>query len=304
MLDAGGTGAPGSWAPGADAPEVSVVIPVHGAADGLAEQLTALAGQQGAPAWELVLADNGTRPGALDAVLAAVPALPHVRVVDATARPGKPFAVNTAVARARGSSFVHLDADDVVAPGYLAAMAAALRANPVVGARLDAGRLNAPWVRARREPLQENRLEVLLGYRPAVVGASLGVRREAWAAVGGYDERMTRQQDVDLSWRLQDAGYAPVFVPDAVVHYRYRSDLASLWRQEVEYGRFEALLYARHRSRGLPRRRLRRTVRGWVAVVLALPRCGTRAGRGRLVSLAGAAVGRLRGSLEHRVLYL
>jgi N-acetylglucosaminyl-diphospho-decaprenol L-rhamnosyltransferase len=62
------------------------------------------------------------------------------------------------------------------------------------------------WKRARRVPW--------------AVGAFLLVRRAAWDQVGGFDERQWMYaEDVDLGWRLREAGWATRYEPRAVVDH-------------------------------------------------------------------------------------
>jgi GT2 family glycosyltransferase len=287
-----------------DEVRLTVVIAIHNRAELLAEQLEALAGQRYQRWWEVIVADNGSTDDAVGLARSFERRLP-LRIIDASARPGKCFAVNLAVGQARGNALLLLDSDDVVAEGYLTEMAAALASSAFVGARLDTARLNPAWVRGRRSPLQEDDLPRWIGRRPVVIGAGLGVRIDAFVQVGGLDERMVSQEDLDLSWRLQDAGHPPRFVPEALVHYRYRQDLRGIWRQEHGYGRFEAELYAKHRPAELTAtRRGRRALAGWLAIVRALPGARHRPGRARLVTVIAAALGRFEGSIRCRVLYL
>jgi GT2 family glycosyltransferase len=287
-------------------PVVSVIVPCHGdAADVLLEQLTSLAEQDLDRPWELLVADNGASPATVAVAASFRDPIPGLRVVDVRAHPGQAYAVNAAARLARSDHLVLLDSDDVVAPDYVRLVHEALLHHAFVGGRLDSDTLNPGWLRSRRRPMQSDGLDTVLdAARPVVVGAAMAVRRSAFEAVGGFDETMDTQIDVDLSWRLQAAGHEPAFVKDAVVRYRYRRHLSSLWRQERSYGIGEARLYAKHRADGLPRRRLRRTLRGWTDVATALPGVVTRAGRARLVTRAGAAYGRLVGSVRHRTLYL
>jgi GT2 family glycosyltransferase len=281
---------------------ISVIIPCHGEAP-LREQLRSLESQDYGGRWEVLVADNGMAP-ATRAVVASFADDPRLRVVDTTARPGKSYAVNHAVSQAVGTHLVFLDADDVVDAGYVRHLAAALAEHDFVGARMDSRALNPEWIRDRRAPLQEDGLEVLLGHRPVVVGAAMAMSRAAYEAVGGFDESLRTQVDLDLSWRLQRAGHTPVFVPDAVVRYRYRQDVAGVFRQERSYGRGEVALFVKHRDDGVPPRSPRRMARSWLDVALSLAGVFTRAGRARLATTAGAAAGRLEGSVRHRVLYL
>jgi glycosyltransferase involved in cell wall biosynthesis len=287
-------------------PLVSVIVPCHGHAAGvLREQLASLAAQDLDLPWELLVADNGASDATLAVAAEFRDAIPGLRIVDVRRQPGQAYAVNAAARLARGDDLVLLDSDDVVAPDYVRLVREALRDHAFVGARLDSDSLNPGWLRRRRRPMQAHGLEVLLDAgRPVVIGAAMGVRRETFEAVGGFDEAMDTQIDLDLSWRLQAAGHVPAFVPEAVVQYRYRQQLSSLWRQERAYGVGEAMLYAKHRIDGLPRRPLRRTLRGWADVAAAVPTSVTRSGRARLVTSAGAATGRVLGSIRHRTFYL
>jgi GT2 family glycosyltransferase len=77
---------------------------------------------------------------------------------------------------------------------------------------------------------------------------NVAFRREAFDAVGGFDERFAYGSDVDFSWRLNDAGYRIRLVPDAVVQHDYGT-----WRRQLRrsyaYGQARARLYRKHRSR-------------------------------------------------------
>jgi N-acetylglucosaminyl-diphospho-decaprenol L-rhamnosyltransferase len=56
---------------------------------------------------------------------------------------------------------------------------------------------------------------------PWVVGACFLVRREAWEAVGGFDERYFLYfDDVDLCWRLWLAGYKTRLDAGVQAHHR------------------------------------------------------------------------------------
>jgi GT2 family glycosyltransferase len=301
--DESAVGRPARRAVGAPFAALSVVIPTFNRADQLAEQLEALV-EQGYPHWwEVVVVDNRCTDHTAEVLRRFTTRLP-LRVVSAAARTGRPYAVNAGVSASQGEAVVLLDNDDVVDPGYLRAMGSALARHPFVGARLDSARLNPPWVRERRAPMQEHALPTLLRHRPFVIGAAFGVRRDAFDAVGGCDEDLHCLEDLDLSWRLQYAGYLPTFVPDAVLNYRYRQDLIGLWRQERSYGRWEAALYAKHRPLGVPKRRRRTVLAGWALIVRALPAVRRPAGRARLVTVLGAAVGRIEGSFRARVMFL
>lgn len=283
---------------------VTVLIPCRNGGEMLVEQLESLAGQDFDRPYEVIIADNGSTDDSVSVALGFRDRIPGLRALDVSATPGRGNALNAALPHVAGERLVIIDADDVLDPGFLTAMDAALQEHAFVGARMDAALLNSQAMRRRRRDLQVQGLPVLMNHLPFVIGASMGVRTSALEDVGGFNQAFTNNQDVDLSWRLQYAGYAPHFVPDAVIHYRYRPTLRDTFRQERGYGAYSALLYREHRQHGLPRRRFVSTARGWAELVLALVGVLSESGRARLVTRAGAALGRLEGSWRHRVVYL
>ncbi|MDQ3030214.1 MAG: glycosyltransferase family 2 protein, partial [Actinomycetota bacterium] len=75
----------------------------------------------------------------------------------------------------------------------------------------------------------------------------LGVfRRAALERVGGFDERLRRNQDYELNWRIRDSGGVVWFDPQLVVDYRPRSSLPALARQYREYGRYKRAVVRQH----------------------------------------------------------
>lgn len=202
-------------------PAVSVVIPTHGQPRYLARQLAALAGQRAAAPFEVIVADNGA-PGLLTSLADFRDRL-DLRVVDATARPGPGYARNRGVRSARGPAVVFLDDDDEAGPGYVDAMAHALRSHKVVSARLDMRTLNARWIYEQKwaSPLEEPTPD----RPPSTIAAAMGVDRASFDEVGGFDEQLRTgyYEDIDLCWRLGRLGHEIVYVPDAVLHYRLRS---------------------------------------------------------------------------------
>jgi glycosyltransferase involved in cell wall biosynthesis len=282
--------------------ELSIVIPSRNVARDLPTQLESLAVQESDVRWEVVVSDNGSTDGTRSAALRFSDRL-DIRVVDASGEPGRAFACNQGARSARGDSICFLDADDEVAPGYVAAMAAALRVHPFVAARVDVG-LNTGWVARSRDPFQHEGLLDVLNYLPFGIGCTLGVRREAFDAVDGFSGEMRFDEDVDFCWRVQQAGVPIAFVPEAVVRYRFRDDLWSLFVQTFHYGTGQVLLYRRHRGLGMPRHTPRWIRRDISERVKALLEIRDKADLGRWLHHTGYMVGNIVGSLRWRTLYL
>ena len=208
------------------------------------------------------------------------------------------------MAAAQGELIAFCDADDVVGERWLAAVGGALRTHPFVTGPVDHERLNPPWSWGIYSRSAAHELQSFAGIFPFGPTANLGIRRTLFGEVGGFDPSAEAFEDLDLCLRLWRRDVPLAFVPEAVVHYRYRQSTAGLWRQAVVYGIARAALCRRLDEAGLPVPPPWSGVRSWVWLVRKLPTLRSRAGRARWVVVAGGALGRLRGSIRHRHLAL
>ncbi|MEA2695285.1 MAG: hypothetical protein QOJ16_4672, partial [Acidobacteriota bacterium] len=166
-----------------------------------------------------------------------------VRFIETAERLNPAAARNRAVAAARGSRFLFVDADCRPAPGWVAALAAALDRSPVAG-----GAVTFPRFRrgGNRWALADNiaSFHELLPDRPAEADSrlplgslNLGVRRDAWEKVGPFDEELPTSEDHDWVLRARRLGLATAFVPAALVeHAAVRTSRRALVEHAAWYG--------------------------------------------------------------------
>jgi GT2 family glycosyltransferase len=209
-------------------PTVSVVIPHLRGTDLLPRCLRSLEEQTG-QVFETILVDDGAVDGS---VAAAAGLFPWARVVVNVGPHGFAGACNAGI-RASGGDWVWLLNDDArAAPGCLEALLEAVRRQPA------AGSITPKMLRAAPPHLVDNcgigfsvwgaGYQIAAG-RPddsatelvAVFGASGGAglfRREMLESLGGFDESFgSNNEDVDLAFRAQLAGYRCWCAPRAVV---------------------------------------------------------------------------------------
>lgn len=282
---------------------LSVIIPCYNAADTIADQLESLANQYWSEPWEIIVADNGSTDGTLAIFEQYKERLPNLRIVDASDRPGAAHARNVGALAAMGAALAFCDADDVVAPGWVMAMGEALAEHDFVAGRLDPNKLNEPWaLRVRHCPQQHGLQEYKHPpYLPHAATANLGIKRSLHQAVGGFDETMPRLQDTDYCWRVQLAKTELYFVPEAVVHYRFRNTLSGTYRQARLWGEYNVFLYKRYRPLGMPELSWKKGVRAWVRLLRRLPRIRRREKLARWMWHFNWRIGRLKGSIKYRV---
>jgi cellulose synthase/poly-beta-1,6-N-acetylglucosamine synthase-like glycosyltransferase len=217
---------------------VAVVMAVGGM-DGLVEpQVRAVLAQDAPFPFELVLSLNTADTSAAAAIDRMVAELddPRIRVVPSHDRRSASHARNVG-ARATGAPVLAFcDADDEVAPGWLAAIAAQVDDETAVGGFLEEQRFAIAGQGHWRPPATPGELPAFLGV-PYLVSANMAVTRDAFEAVGGFDVSLLRCEDIAFSWALIRAGVGLKFAPDAVVHYRHRKGVRALVRQHYLYGR-------------------------------------------------------------------
>ncbi|MEA2311575.1 MAG: hypothetical protein QOE28_1543 [Solirubrobacteraceae bacterium] len=225
--------------PGPHAPSVSVVVCTRDGAATLRDCLEGVAALR-YPDFEAIVIDDGS----IDDSAALARGL-GARVIS-TPNCGLSAARNAGLEAATGEIVAYLDDDARPDPDWLTYLAATFErtAHTAVG---------GPNVPPPGEPALARAVaaspggptHVLLGDADAehLPGCNLAVRRDALLAAGGFDPRFRAAgDDVDLCWRLSDAGLTLGFHPAALVWHRRRASVRGYWRQQRGYGRAEALL--------------------------------------------------------------
>ncbi len=283
---------------------ISVVLPVRNGEVHLAEQLDALSAQTYRGRWELLVVDNGCTDRSLEIVERSGARLPEVRIVDARDRRGLNFARNRGASAARGDLLAFCDADDVVSPTWLAALAEAASNADLVSGLNRAEKLNDSLTRAWRPVPSEVSLVPKHGFLPHASGGNCAVWRDVVDQVAWDTTFMFGSSDIEFSWRVQLAGYRLALASDAVLHRRFRAGLPAMMRQYYAYGKSDAQLYRRFRNEGMARSSVRDAARSWRRLLLTLNDLASEPSRGHWLRQAARHYGRAVGSLRWRVLFL
>lgn len=287
-----------------NAVELSVIVPAFNAASTIEAQLDALLAQEWEGSWEILISDNGSSDDTLDVVDERARREDRIRVVSATDRRGPSYARNVAAGIARGESLAFCDADDVVGPGWLAAMGGALRQHALVTGPQEYERLNEAWLHGIYGTKTATGPQFFAGIIPFGPTANLGIRRDLFTRLGGFDTSIDVGEDIDLCLRAWLDDVDLVFVPEAVVHYRYRSSLRGLWKQAYEYGTAGPAIARKLSVAGRSTPPRISGAKNYLWLVRRLPSLRHRSGRARWIVVAGGAVGRLVGSVRARRLML
>jgi GT2 family glycosyltransferase len=283
--------------------DLSVIIPCMNSAAVIGDQFAALARQQWQGSWEVIVADNGSTDDTAAVVKQHQRHMPQLRWVDASARRGAAHARNVGAAAARGRAIAFCDADDQVGSDWLSAIGKGLDRYPFVAARIDIAKLNPPEIAQTIKNPQHAGLQ-RVEYPPHLShasGSSLGIRRTAHEAIGGFDEQLPYLEDTDYCFRAQLQGIPLKFLPEAVVHYRLRARQQALFNQARHWGQYNVLMYKRYRREMRLEKPWKRHLSRWYALLRRTPHLLRQQQRPIWVKTLGTQVGVLQGALRYRV---
>jgi mycofactocin glycosyltransferase len=231
--------------PATGSPSLSVVVPVRDRADLLDGCLAALA------PLPVVVVDDGSREAA---AVADVAVRHGARLLRRESNGGPAVARNNGVSIVDTEAVAFVDSDCRAAASSLRAVARHL-ADPAVAAvaprvlPADGADASPDRPASRTGPLD-------MGEQPATVSprsrvsyvpsTALVVRRDSVDDIGGFDESLRYGEDVDLCWRLHDAGWAVRYDPRVAVRHLEPDAWTEELARRFRYGTSAGPLARRH----------------------------------------------------------
>ncbi|HME81705.1 MAG TPA: glycosyltransferase family 2 protein [Candidatus Eremiobacteraceae bacterium] len=228
---------------------ISVIVVSYDAADELEECLRSIAGLpevKADPAFaQVIVSDNGSSD---DSVARAKAAYPGVTVIENGQNFGFAKACNIGARAASAPVLLFLNPDARAQPGLLANAVTYFDAHPDVsmaGAKLlnedgsvapSCGEFDTwwqaflrssawgelPWFRAQSNGYALRNFDYSTERDvDLVVGAAMFIRADAFARLGGFDERFfLYHEEIDFAHRLRDQGGRVVFLPQCVAMHK------------------------------------------------------------------------------------
>ena len=228
--------------PGGRLPFVSVVIPVYNDPEGIEATLDSLR-RQTAPAdrYEVIVADNGSTDETRSVVRESLAAesFDGLRLLVEDDVQGSYAARNAGISAARGSVIAFVDADMVVDPGWVEAVA---REMAETGADYLACDVRLFTTGDEGTVAKYNRLNDLhverfieeLSFAPT---CCLVVSRALIDAVGEFDARLQSGGDFEFGNRVAASGRELRYASDVVMYHPTRTTLGALLRKARRVGR-------------------------------------------------------------------
>ena len=223
-------------------PKISVVVCTHNGGrwiEGCLESLRRV----DYPNWEAIVVSDGST----DATNEIVARSDDVRLVTIDENVGLAAARNMGLLTASGEIVAYVDDDARPDPHWLRYLALAFD-------KRSHGGVGGPNL----TPVDERPVAACIGSAPGgpnhvlledeiaehIPGCNMAFWRDALEAIGGFDPRFRiAGDDVDVCWRLQDAGHTIGFSPSAVVWHHRRDSVFTYVKQQYLYGKAEGLLH-------------------------------------------------------------
>lgn len=215
---------------------ISVVIPARNAARSVPATLAALDQPE---VGEVIVVDNGST----DDTAAVARAAGATVLVLAQAR--RAAARNRGAEAAREERLAFMDADCVAESGWAAAMTQCLGEAPLAGGAVRLSAREAPSAIERFDVRWRFQQERTIREGGWGATANLGVTREAFDAVGGFDPAYRSSDDVDFCLRARRLGLPIGWCPNAVVSHAASTSLTEILVRGYRQGRGNSQLHRR-----------------------------------------------------------
>jgi glycosyltransferase involved in cell wall biosynthesis len=168
----------------------------------------------------------------------ALAAAHGARVIEIAGPRGPAVARNVAAASAKGDVLLFVDADVVASTEAVQRVARIFGSDPNLAALFGAYDEDpgAPGFFSQYKNLAHRFFHRESGGPATTFWAGFGaVRRSAYVAIGGFDERFERPsiEDIDLGYRLTAAGYTILLDPSLAVCHLKRWTLSSMIKSDV-----------------------------------------------------------------------
>jgi GT2 family glycosyltransferase len=193
------------------------------------------------PNYETIVVDDGSTDGA-----GAIAAEYDVRLIRRTENQGLSAARNLGWQAATGEIVAYIDDDARPDPDWLSYLAAAFLKTDYAGV----GGPNIPFpddgeTASCVAGSPGGPAHVLLSDCEAehIPGCNMAFRRSWLQAINGFDPQFRQAgDDVDICWRTREKGGKLGFCPAAMVWHHYRRTVRAYWKQQLGYGKAEAML--------------------------------------------------------------
>ena len=222
-------------------PMVSILVPCYNEGENVRETIEYLT-EQHYPNYEIIAINDGSKDNTLEILHELAEQYSQLRVVNLASNQGKAVGLRTAALLANSEILIGIDGDALLAPNATAWIVRHFLEDPNVGAVTG-----NPRIRNRSSLLGKiqvgefsaivgmiKRAQRAYGHIFTISGVIAGFRKTALHDVGYWSPDMVTE-DIDISWKLQLAGWSIRFEPNALCWVLMPETLIGLWKQRTRW---------------------------------------------------------------------
>ena len=220
-------------------PLVSIVTPAYNAAAFLSDTIRSVQ-QQSYKRWEMLVIDDGSTDETAAVVQQWAAKDERIRLIS-QANSGVSAARNKGVGEAKGELIAFLDADDRWLPDKLTAHVEFMQSHPQASASFARAELihyDGTTTHRRTNNFAERVAAPSILYtNPTITTSNIVIRKPTFKALGGFDESMRHDEDVELLFRLaRQPEFALMGIDRILLQYRLCEDGLSSNLAKMEAG--------------------------------------------------------------------
>lgn len=224
----------------AEWPAITILVPCHNEALHIEETLLRAAAVD-YPDFEIIAVNDGSTDGTAAILDELATRIPNLRIVRLATNQGKATALNAGALLAKSDLLVCIDGDALLDPHALRWFARAFRRGNVGGVAGNPRIRNRTTILGRIQVSEFSsitglirRAQTTYGRLYTVSGVICAFRKRALEEAGWWSSR-TVTDDINITWKLQIAGWRVIYEPNAIAWILMPETLWGLWTQRLRW---------------------------------------------------------------------
>jgi biofilm PGA synthesis N-glycosyltransferase PgaC len=224
-------------------PFVSVLIPCHNEGEQINETIHSFTHTEYPPdRFEVIAINDGSTDDTAEKLDKLAEEYPFLRAVHLAENKGKALALKTGCLMSKGEVMVCIDGDAILEPNAVLWLVKRLQLSPRVGAVTGNPRIRNRSTLLGRLQVGEfsiiigliKRTQSVYGRLFTISGVVAAFRKQALHDIGYWSPEMLTD-DIDITWKLQQAGYYVRYAPNALCWILMPETLKGLWSQRMRW---------------------------------------------------------------------
>lgn len=233
-------------------PYISVVIPVFNGERTIGSCLESIIrSKYPNTQFEIIIVDNGSTDKTINIIEDFKSSNNHIKLYTEKIKNAY-RARNLGIQKANGKIIVFTDADCIVNKDWLMNLAKGFSEPSIGGVSGDILPVFGNSIIERYSIMMElisPKVTLNSGFLPYPPTANVAYRKELFDKIGYFDTKMISGGDADFAWRMQlETNYKILYIEDAIVFHKHRTNLRDLMRQQFKYGYGAVLLHNKYKN--------------------------------------------------------